>query len=64
MNITYVITIFSYSLWIKYKVSGIKNCEKLLEQHLNQLQKIPVNDMCFIELMVLERTSKQFVDGS
>jgi len=59
-----MIVLCSYSVWIKYEVNRIKNCKTLLEQCLNRWQEFVENDMCFIELKVLERTIKQFVNGS
>jgi len=64
LTIIYMIVLCSYSVWIKYEVNRIKNYEKLLEQYLNRWQEFVENDMCFIELKVLERTVKQFVNGS
>jgi len=64
LTIIYLIVLCLYSLWIKNEVNIIKNCEKLLEKLLNRWQHLPVNTMCFIELKVLERTVKQFINES
>jgi hypothetical protein len=62
LTLSYTIIISAHNLWILYKVNGKSRIEKKLKINLKRWQKIQFNELCIIELEILERTIEQLLN--
>ncbi len=62
LSLSYIIIMNSYNIWIRFEIVSTKNNERILGFHLNRWKSTQIDDNCCIELKVLLRTVRQFVE--
>ncbi len=62
LSISYIIIMNAYNIWIRFEIVSTKNNERILGFNLNRWKSTQIDDNCCIELKVLLRTVRQFVE--
>jgi hypothetical protein len=62
LSISYIIIMNAYNIWIRFEIVSTKNNERILGFYLNRWKSTKIDDNCCIELKVLLRTVRQFIE--